>query len=907
MNRLSKILKHVICLTLVLSCSSKNDESYRIAFSQCISKDDWRKAMDYEMKVEASLYSDIDLTIFQADGNVEKQKGQVRNMINGDYDVIIISPIEPEPLAPLVEEAHEKGIPVVIIDRKINSEKYTAFVGADNMEVGRNAGNYIASDATEKVNVVEIKGSGNSFPKIERNLGFHQVVDLQQNINVINSFDVEELEYKLGPLLDNIGEIPIHYIYAFNDNIAFEAWKIAKSKRVEKEIEFIGVDGLHGEDNGIELVRNGILSASILYPTGGDEAVKTAYKIIKGESVAKNNLLNTTVIDYRNADIMKNQFDKIRKHQTDIENQQSNLKALEETFANQNVILKILMGLLIISLLLATYSVYSTYSLKKKKRQLELTNNKITIQRNQIEKIADQIKVTNEAKTNFFTGLSHEFKTPITLILSAIESLKDYNRSSGRKEVYELDIVNNNSKRLLRLINNLLDFRKVEDKKFNLRVSKTNIYRFSKQVVKDFDFESRKRNIELKVSTNNEGLELFIDRNLMDKVYFNLLSNAFKFTPDNGKIEVNINDIENTNDIKIHIKDNGIGIPMNELTKVFDPFFKGSNNRKNSSGIGLHLSRQFINLHLGKMNVKSHHGTEFIISLFKGDTHFNEDQIVYDKEIADTELIELLKEDSSVLETENVSDEQNYLILLIEDNRDLSNFLSRKLKTEFNVRTSDGTDGIDMAFEHIPDLILCDVNLPDKSGFEICEILKDDLRTSHIPVVILTALSNKESYLKGLDVGADLYLTKPFSYSILNQSIRSMLYNRERLRYYYTSNIYLIDQSSSLKNKEYEFIAQLNEYIENNIDDTTFSVEGLSEALYMSRVQLYRKVKSMLGLSVSDYISNFRLERAKIMLEKSDQNIAEIAYKNGFSSPSYFSTVFKSKYGVSPTAFKKAF
>ena len=346
---------------------------------------------------------------------------------------------------------------------------------------------------------------------------------------------------------------------------------------------------------------------------------------------------------------------------------------------------------------------------------------------------------------------------------------------------------------------------------------------------------------------------------------------------------------------------------MNELTKVFDPFFKGSNNRKNSSGIGLHLSRQFINLHLGKMNVKSHHGTEFIISLFKGDTHFNEDQIVYDKEIADTELIELLKEDSSVLETENVSDEQNYLILLIEDNRDLSNFLSRKLKTEFNVRTSDGTDGIDMAFEHIPDLILCDVNLPDKSGFEICEILKDDLRTSHIPVVILTALSNKESYFKGLDVGADLYLTKPFSYSILNQSIRSMLYNRERLRYYYTSNIYLIDQSSSLKNKEYEFIAQLNEYIENNIDDTTFSVEGLSEALYMSRVQLYRKVKSMLGLSVSDYISNFRLERAKIMLEKSDQNIAEIAYKNGFSSPSYFSTVFKSKYGVSPTAFKKAF
>jgi DNA-binding response OmpR family regulator len=395
----------------------------------------------------------------------------------------------------------------------------------------------------------------------------------------------------------------------------------------------------------------------------------------------------------------------------------------------------------------------------------------------------------------------------------------------------------------------------------------------------------------------------------MDKVYFNLLSNAFKFTPDNGRIDIEILDNLDGSLVTIHFKDNGIGIPENELEFVFTPFFKGSNNRKNSSGVGLHLSKQFVELHLGKIEVKSHHGTEFIITLFKGDTHFNEDQIVVDPELVDTTLINFsdgigLEEGSVGLEGQNR--EEQHSILLIEDNRDLTFFLNNKLGSEYEMLISDGTDGLAMAYEHIPDVILCDVNLPDKSGFEICQILKSDLRTSHIPIILLTALSNKESFIKGLECGADLYLTKPFNYSILTQSIKSLLYNREKLRYYYTNNIHKIDQVHSFGDPEQLFVRQLNQQIKTNLDNTNFSVENLADALNISRVQLYRKVKAMLGISVSDYISNYRLEKAKSMLESTNYSISEIGYATGFSSPNYFSTAFKGKFGVTPGAYKKS-
>lgn len=907
------ILISVISLfILLLSCAKQSEvEEIRIGFSQAMLNDEWRQSMNNAMELQASLYPNVTLEISNANYNVQQQIEQLKNFIGDSVDIIIVSPIQSKPITPIVEEAMKAGIPVLVVDRKTDNQKYTAYVGADNIEVGRNAGNIIVSNVQDSLSVVEIRGLAGSSPAEERSLGFHQILDKFPKIKfagtIEGDWEKESITESLRELLSRTG--PVDYIFAHNDRMAMGAWEVARNLAMEGQIKIIGVDGLNGPNGGIQLVKDGVLSATILYPTGGAEAIDIALKILKAEVVPTNNILSTTVIDRFNADIMQNQFSKINEQQGLIESQISAIKRQEQLYYSQNNILKIIISFSVIIFGLAVYSIYSKIAISKKNRQLELINKKITVQRNQIEKIANEVKDSNEAKLNFFTGLSHEFKTPITLIMSSIESLRESDKQKGFKTGFEVELIQNNSNRLLRLINNLLDFRKVEDQNFNVRASETNIFKFSNNIFKEFIGQAKKRGIKFNITTNNEDLDLFVDRNLMDKVYFNLLSNAFKFTPDNGRIDLEIHDNVGESTVKIHFKDNGIGIPENELKNVFTPFFKGSNNRKNSSGVGLHLSKQFVELHLGKIEVKSYHGTEFVITLFKGNTHFNEDQIVIDPDLADTTLRDFTGEitmDDNYMDLDAKIREDGYSILLIEDNRDLSFFLKNKLGVEYDMILSDGTDGIELAFENIPDVVICDVNLPDKNGFEICEILKNDLRTSHIPVIILTALGNKDSFLQGLKSGADLYLTKPFNYSILTQSIKSLLYNREKLRYYYTNNIHKIDQGQAFGSPEQLFVRQLNQQIKQNLDNTNFSVENLGEALNISRVQLYRKVKAILGISVSDYISNYRLENAKTLLENTDLSMSEIAYSTGFSSPNYFSTAFKGKYGVTPGAYKKS-
>ncbi|MFD0799606.1 substrate-binding domain-containing protein [Maribacter chungangensis] len=905
-----------LCFLLALfflSCSGENEEGkIRIGFSQAMTNDDWRRSMNNSMKLQASMNPEIDLQIKDANYDVLTQIKQIDELIADSVDVLIVSPIQSKPITSVVQKALNAGIPVLVVDRKTESQQYTAYLGADNIEVGRNAAKeIIASNIKDSIRIIEIKGLVGSSPAEERGMGFNQIIDqfkkVQITATIEGNWEKESIQNKFRQLLND--EIKVDYVFAHNDRMAVGAWEVARELGIENEISFVGVDGLAGTNGGIQAVKDGVLKATVLYPTGGDEAIKLALKIFNKEAIPKNNILSTTIINELNADIMNNQFEKINEQQDQMEEQLAAIKKQEELYYSQNNLLKITMALLAIILSLAVYSIYSIFAIRKKNRQLVLTNEKVTVQRNQIEKIAKEVKISNEAKLNFFTGLSHEFKTPITLILSSIESMSDFAKEKGSKMRNEVELIYNNSNRLLRLINQLLDFRKIEDRKFNLKASKTNLFGFSKIIYKDFEREAKKRNIDFKLISNNESLDVFMDRNLMDKVYFNLLSNAFKFTPDNGKIEIHIEDDAGGNIVNIRFKDSGIGIPQNEMDEVFQAFFKGSNNRKNSSGIGLHLSKEFVEMHKGTIKVKSLHGTEFIVALYKGQAHFDETEIISEQDLVDSNIIDFSSDhliDDNYLIQAPSKNKEKYSVLIIEDNKDLSQFLMNKLQLEYDIHLSDGIDAIEKAFETVPDIILCDINLPDKDGFEICEILKRDLRTSHIPTIILTALGNKESYIKGLQSGADLYLTKPFSYSILVQSIKSLLYNREKLRYYYTSNIHKIEELNTFGNIEQKFINQLNSLINENLGNSDYSVENLAEDLTISRVQLYRKVKAMMGISISDYIGNIRLEKAKVMLETGSLTVAEIAYTNGFSSPNYFSTAFKNKYGTSPIAFRKS-
>lgn len=896
-----------ILLLLMLTCKEEGrnkSEKIVIGFSQGLGNHPWRDAMNHSMEIQASLHSNVNLTIFKAENSVKKQIADIEKMINDNVDAIIISPIEPDLIVPIVKKAYARNIPIILVDRKINSSSYTTYIGADNEKIGIEAANYILSDSKIEKKVIEIKGDDNSSPTVERSRGFQSTIRNNPNTDLIKSFKGLPLDL-FRKTLDSLANQSL-YVFAFNDELAANAWQVARNAGLENQIKFIGVDGLNTEKGGIQMVLDGKFNATILYPTGGAEAIETAIKIFDGQIPPKRIKLNSTVIDRFNAEIMRNQFDKIIEQQGVIENQVNAVKKQTELYSSQKELFRWAVILLTLMFCLIAYAIYLIYAIKIKNKQLILTNERITIQRNQIEKIADELKESNEARANFFTGMSHEFKTPITLILSSLESLKEGIIQKGSKPSYEIELISKNSNRLLRLIDNLLDFRKIENKTFNLRVSKTNIYDFTLGIFRDFESEAKKRNIKFEIHASNKNIELYIDRNLMDKVYFNLLSNAFKFTPDNGKIEITIQDIGNH--VSISFKDNGIGIPEKEIGNVFEPYFKGSNNRKNSSGIGLHLSRQFIELHLGKIEVHSFQGTEFVISLFKGNKHFNEDQIVKEASLINAEI--LAKDcvfaglEEQVFET-NQTDGERYSLLLVEDNTDLCFLLGNKLKNEFEVKTSDGTDAVEKALAEIPDIIVCDVNLPGKNGFEICEILKNDLRTSHIPIILLTALDNKESNLQGLKSGVDLYLTKPFSYPILVQSLRGLLYNREKLRYYYTNNIGNLVDSKSFGSIEQNFVNKLNQIIKNNVDNADFSVENLADMLNISRIQLYRKIKAMFAVNVSDYINNIRLEHAKSMLQNPELTISEVAYKSGFSSPNYFSTVFKSKFGLSPNAYRK--
>lgn len=903
------LLLSVVSLSLV-SCKQKQGDKIKVGFSQAMSTDDWRKQMNSSIKIEASLRPEVDLTIKDADNNIEKQIDDIERFISNKVDVIIVSPIQSKPLTAVVEKSIKSGIPVLVVDRKIDGENYTAYLGADNIEIGRIAARYIISHSKGSGKIIEITGANGSSPAYERSLGFDQVINENKDFKVDKIIQGDwEGESVKAPLKVILLQKPdIEYIFAHNDRMALSAWETAKTLGLEKKIKFIGVDGLNTVNGGIELVKSSILDGTILYPTGGNEALKLALKMYNKEPISKNNILNTIVIDQNNAEIIENQMDKVDQQQMVIESQQNAIQTQEREYDSQNNLIRLLSFFIMIILSLTIYSIYSTISISRKKKQLEKINQTVIDQNDEIQEMAKIAERSNEAKLNFFTGLSHEFKTPITLIMSYVESLIENEKIKGTALIDEIKLIHKNSNRLLRLINQLLDFRKIEEQKFTLRASNTKMYDFTNEVMTNFNGEAARRNIDFQLVCKNKNLELFIDRGLMDKVYFNLLSNAFKFTPDNGKISISI--VENQgNTVKISFKDSGIGIPENELFNVFNPFFRASNNNKNSSGIGLHLSKEFVLLHQGTIELKSKQGSEFVISLLKGNSHLQLSEIVNKTEelnITPNLITDNLDIQPELNEAKVISESEKHTLLVIEDNIDLVAFLKSKLSNEYVVYSSDGSDALEKAMEIVPDIIICDINLVDKDGYEISKELKKDLRSSHIPIIILTAQSNKESVLKGLQSGVDQYLTKPFSLSILKQSISSLLFNREKLRYYYTNNIYRVEPESKFGNQEQSFITKMNDIIKKNVEDPKFSVEDLAYKLGVSRVQLYRKVKAIIGINISDHINNVKLEKAAELLKSNSMNISEIAYALGFSSPNYFSTAFKNKFGISPKEYKSS-
>ena len=398
--RYCRIFACILLTGIVFSCSGlKDKDRIKIGFSQGMTTDDWRKQMNKSMRLEASLHDNVELTILDANDNVEKQVKDIETLIRDRSDIIIVSPIQSRPLTAVVEQSVKAGIPVIVIDRKIGNESYTAYIGADSGIPYKEG----------KIKIVEIKGLKGSSPAHERSLGFGQIINRFEKLEAVAAIDGNWESESVKEPLRNILEAhnDIDYVFSHNDRMALSAWEVAREKGVENKIKFIGVDGLNTLNGGIQLVQDKVLQATIFYPTGGNEAIKLALKVLRNEPVSKNNILSTTVIDSVNADIMKNQLDKIDRQQASIENQLQKLSEQEKKYATQTNLIKILTFFLVLILSLALYSIYSTYVISKKKKLLELQSEKITLQQNEIEKIAGQ-----EFRTRLDTIIEQHLDNP---------------------------------------------------------------------------------------------------------------------------------------------------------------------------------------------------------------------------------------------------------------------------------------------------------------------------------------------------------------------------------------------------------------------------------------------------------------------------------------------------------------
>lgn len=529
-----------------------------------------------------------------------------------------------------------------------------------------------------------------------------------------------------------------------------------------------------------------------------------------------------------------------------------------------------------------------------------------------IEKVTtDSLRSLDQLKSQFFANISHEFRTPLTLILGQIESVM----SSGIeiKEKAKLQVANRNARRMLKLINELLDLSKLEAGGMELKAETHNIVAYLKSLFFSFESLAAAKNIKLDFDAPSGHIPVLFDPDKMEKVCYNLMSNAFKFTPENGRISLALKVVKNEQ-ITIALKDTGIGIPENRLANIFDRFYQvdGSATREHEgTGIGLALARELVILHHGTLSVKSKEGegAEFLITLpVLKRTATDSTQIAasnvasYADKISDD--YDNDETQAAITETDPPAPQGSEIILIVEDNDDVRAYIREQLEAGYQLlEARHGEEGVMMAQENIPDLIITDVMMPRMDGYQFCNAIRQDEKTSHIPVIMLTAKSALDDKIVGLESGVDAYLTKPFSAKELRATVKNLIHQREQLRKRFSKSMVISPSEVTSISVDQEFLEKIFKIIETHFEDEQFSVEKLAEHVKMSISQVSRKLKALIDQPPGQMIRSFRLQRAAELLEKTSGTVSEISYKVGFTDNAYFSRAFKKQFGVSPTEY----
>lgn len=898
----------LICiLSLTISCKREGEKKFVVGVSHSSINDSWRKAMVLDMQVKASEYPGLTLQIKDAGEDNDTQIKQIREFIKQRVDLVIISANESEPVTTAAVEAFRAGIPTIIIDRKIYSEEYTTFIGADNYEIGRAAGLFINSLLKkEKTTIVEVWGREGSSSARDRHNGFSDA--LIHNDNVIlktvygrwHSKETKENIAALG-LFDDID-----IVYAHNDVMALAAREAIMEidPLAVKRIKFIGIDALPGKGKGIEAVSNGYLTASFVYPTGGTTAIKVAWQILNGQPVSKQYALTSALIDKENAGTLYLQTEQLADYQEQIEKQRNNLEEmLSEYRFLQNSVGLILLLLGVVGLL-ALYVIHIFRKVQRKNHELKRTNIQVEQQREELAVANRKIEQATTRKLQFFTNVSHEIKTPLTLILGPLNKLsKELPPDSPLAD--DIHIIKKNADRLKRVVSQLLDFRKVESNKMDMRVTEIDLITFIEDVSSYFDNMAQSKQIQYSFQHDVSSVMLWVDTDKMEKILANLLSNAFKFTPDGGTVTIRLQD--HAGYVILSVEDNGKGIQPQNLSSVFDQFFTA--DHLTGTGIGLHLTHEFVGMHKGSIRVESEPGkrTVFFVELPKGKTHFDE-SCVFAPSV--TELSSGVANLDTREMDEIVNRTYDYTILIVEDDPDINAYLQKELKPNFRILTAEnGLVAVDILAKENVSLVISDVMMPEMNGYELCKRIKSDIVFSHIPVILLTALSDDKQRMYGIASGADEFIQKPFNIEEVKLRIVRLLEERARLRNAFAQELQS-PAASGLKTDKAEsmdelFMRKFMALIEESYPDSNFSIEKASEMLGLSRVHLYRKVKELTGVTPTDFLRNYRLKQAAALLRQKDCNVNEAAYATGFSSPPYFSKCFKAVYNITPTEYQE--
>lgn len=725
---------------LLLSCSG-GSRKYEIGVSQC-SEDIWRDKFNQELRTGAYAYNDVTLHFASADDSDMRQIEQINRFVNRGVDLIIVAPNQTNTITPAIENAYRHHIPVIVYDRKSGTSHYSAYIGADNREVGRQMGHYIATRLKGHGRVVEVMGLRGSSPAIERHEGFMEALKAHPDIQVAATLQGDwtgaSAERAMRRFLKQ-DKGRIDFVFGQNDRMAMGARDAILAHDRQATTRFCGVDALPTGDSGLEQVRDGLLEASYIYPTRGDEVMELAMNILTGRPYEREKKLKSALVTRENANVLLLQAEEVARQSNDLKR----LHDKTNDYLNRYNTQRWMSMMAVVILILLVAAIFMTY--RYYYERMRINEERERMQGRQLD---------------FFTNVSHEIRTPLTLIADPINHIVE----RGRLKDHDLDTLRStarNANELMKLVSDILDFKKIEFDTAGNRIDKQD--------------------------------------NISDK-----------------------------------------NVP----------------------------------------------------------------------ECAET----------TADATESEPDGGRETLLVVDDNTDIRHYLRTVLRDRFHiVEAADGQEGLQKAREHVPALIISDIMMPVMSGLELCRHVKADTATSHIPIILLTAKSEDSQVAEGYKSGADSYITKPFSSAVLMARIDNIMQSRDRMRRLYarqtvSSNGDATEPTTTARNddlarpsaRDQEFIARLHDVIQRHMVESEFSVEVMGSEVGLSRVQLYRKVKALTGLSPVELLRKSRLVKAEQLLRSKDMNISEAAYAVGFTSPSYFSKCFKDEFGMQPVeAFRK--